>query len=93
MATGTVTYWNGSSGWITQKVDDGVSTYESRDIMFVGEDVVDTGLIIAVGLPVTFVIEGGVAKNLTGIPETPEPEPPVDSPPEEAAGNSPQPGD
>jgi hypothetical protein len=86
MATGTVIYWNGASGWIRQTNVEHVPTAGTPDIMLLIE-FVESGTI-ALNAPVTFTINSGVAYNVTvdtrdeggGKPE-PEPDsPPANSP-------------
>jgi hypothetical protein len=87
MATGTVIYWNGSSGWIKQTKVEHLSTAETGDVMLM-ERFVDSGTIV-LGAAVTFTIaEDGTARNVTvdtrGDGDKPPPVDPLpeDSPPD-----------
>jgi hypothetical protein len=42
MATGTMRYWNGESGWIRKDNVANMSTVEARDVMVLREDVTGT---------------------------------------------------
>jgi hypothetical protein len=55
MATGTVYYWNGISGWIKQTGVDNVPTDDARDVMVLLGDV--TGGTIDEGSTVNFSID------------------------------------
>lgn len=63
MATGTVKYWNGTSGWIKQPED----TAGAVDLMVLAADVVDLSTM-AEGVDVTFTV--GSCELPTGLSDS-----------------------
>jgi hypothetical protein len=63
MATGTIYYWNGQSGWIKQSGVEDLPTWEARDVMVLIGDIIsgsvsqDCAVTFAFGSDPTFARE------------------------------------